>query len=99
MHWPDSLIDLRMMHRKWLSHTNGFAMYHTKVIGFEAGLKRLRKRTIVYIESYARILLPFAVQSRISSKHNLGGRENGTRMVDVELRAAVVNDDNELKTM
>ena len=58
--WPDPLMDLRMMHKKWLSQTNGFQMYHPKVSGFETGLKRLRKRTIDYIESSARILLPFA---------------------------------------
>ena len=102
--WPDPLIDLRMMHKKWLSHTNGSEMYHPKVTGFEAGLKRLRKRTIDYIESSAHILLPFAVQSHILSKHNLGWRDNGTKMVYVDLRAAVeqyavVNDDNEFEIM
>ena len=53
---PDPLIDLRKMHKKWFSHTNGFEMYHPKVSGFEGGLKRLRKRSIDYIESSARIL-------------------------------------------
>ena len=67
-------------------------------------MKRLRKRTIDYIESSAHILLPFAVQSHILSKHNLGWRDNGTKMVYVDLRAAVeqyavVNDDNEFEIM
>ena len=102
--WPDPLIDLRMMHKKWFSQANGFQMYHPKVTGFETGLNRLRKRTLDYIESSTRIMLPFAVQSHILSKHNLGWRDYGTRMVYVDLRAAVeqyavVNDDNEFEIM
>lgn len=52
----------------------------------------------------ARTPLPFAVQSHIFSKHNLGWRDNETRMVYVDLQAgveqyAVVNDENDFEIM
>ena len=68
--WPNPLIDPRIMHKKWLSAATGFQIYHPKISGFETSLKPSRKRTIDYIESSARIILPFPVQSHILAKHN-----------------------------
>ena len=102
MQWADPLIDRRMLHKKWLSASTGFEMYHAKIIRFEASLKRLRKRNMDYIESSAHISLPFPVQSHILAKKNLKWRANRTRMVYVDLRAsveqyAVVNDEDEFE--
>lgn len=86
--WPEPFLDLPVMHKKLISNSTGFEMCHPKVSGFEASLKRLRKKTTYFIELCARIIL-FAVQSHILSKHNLGWRENGSRIVYVDLRAVV----------
>lgn len=80
--WPNPLIDLDTLHRKWLWQSSGlsqavragerFERYHSKCVGFEASLKELQDRVSETIESVARISLPFPVQTRIDSKSNLG---------------------------
>lgn len=61
--------------------------YHPKFIGFETALKALRKKSSDSVQSTARIPLPFAVQTHIERKFNLGWRETNTRVVYVELKA------------
>ena len=65
--------------------------YHPSVLGFEATLSELRKRSSDAVESIARIPLPFAVMTQIVAKNNLSFREGGgTKMLYVDLRAAAV---------
>ena len=65
--------------------------YHPSVLGFEATLSELRKRSSDAVESIARIPLPFAVMTQIVAKNNLSFREGGgTKNRYVDLRAAAV---------
>ena len=67
--------------------------YHPSVLGFEASLSELTKRSSYAVESVARILLPFAVQLQVVSKHNQAFRKSGgTKMLYVDLTAAVVEE-------
>lgn len=101
---PPALIDLRVMHRKWLlpGSRAGFQVYHPKFIGFETALKNLRSRNIDKIESTAFIALPFQVQSHLESKFNLAWSDNNSKMLYVDLKAfievyAVAKDDEEFE--
>lgn len=89
--WPNPLIDIETMHRKWIqadSQTD-FKLYHPKVIGFQNALKQLRIRSSDIIESTARIPLPFVVQTHIYGKYNLAWRDSTTRMVYLDLKGVV----------
>ena len=90
--WPQALVDVLVMHRwKLADSQSGFMLYHPSVLGFEASLSELRKRSSDAVESVARIPLPFAVQSQVVSRHNPAFREGGgTKMLYVDLTAAVV---------
>ena len=84
---------MELLRKKWLSQDalagEKFERYHTKRVGFEASLKELRARASEDIESVARISLPFAVQTRINSKSDLGGINDPTRIVHIDLKADV----------
>jgi len=97
--WPAALVDIEVMHRKWLRMigNGGFQKYHPKYLGFEAALKKLRERNSDKVESSARIPLPFPVLSHFHGKYNLAWTDSNVRMLYVDLRAfiedyAVVND-------
>lgn len=89
--WPPTLIDLEIMHKKWLrpDAPGGFQTYHPKLIGFESALKAMRSHSSEIIESTARIRLPFPVQTHIDGKFNLAWRDNSSKMVYVDLKAFV----------
>ena len=91
--WPRPLVDMELVRKKWLSQDalagEKFERYHPKCVGFEASLKELRARASEDIESVARISLPFAVQTRIDSKSNLGWINDPTRIVCIDLKADV----------
>lgn len=99
--WPDPMVDLDMMHKKWLTEDGPGRMekYHPKYIGFEHALKVFRSRSSDRVESLARIALPFAVQTHIECRNNLGWREDRSRMLYVDLKAyeqqyAEIKDEN-----
>lgn len=87
--WPNALSNLELLHRKWLTAEGGDKMetYHPKYLGFENALKAHRERCVDTVESTARVTLPFAVQTHIYGKSNLGWRDNMARMVYVDLKA------------
>lgn len=99
--WPNPLTDLDTMHKKWLL-SNGLdhmERYHPKYLGFEAALKHFREHSTDKIESFALFPLPFAVQTHIHGRYNLGWKDNAARMVYVDLKAydemyAVLRDEN-----
>jgi len=105
--WPAPLVDLHLLHQKWLREASKdedcpFTMFHPKVLSLEDALKKKRKRAADSVISTARILLPFAVQTHIESKTNLGFKDSGTKLVYVDLKAmaetyAVVNDNEEFE--
>lgn len=88
MIWPDPFINMSILHRKWLQSQSDDRIegYHPKLIGFEHHLKSFRSRSSDIVESTARIVLLFQVQSNISQKFNLAWSENSARVVYVELR-------------
>lgn len=92
--WPQPLMDVLVMHRwKLADPSSGFMPYHPSVLGFEAALRELRRRSSDAVESVARIPLPIAVQTQVVSKTNLSFREGGgTKMIYVDLKAAVVEE-------
>lgn len=89
--WPTSLIDISVMHRKWLAPgaSGGFAVYHPKFLGFEVAPKELRERSSDSIEPVARVPLPFLVQSHIPGKYNLAWRDSAVKMLYIDLTAHV----------
>ena len=104
--WPEPLVDLTIMHRKWLSggSTGDFQVFHPKYTGFEHALKNVRDRSSDTVVSVARIPLPFPVQTHIDSKFNLAWRESSTKMVYIEMKAfaeqySVVNDEDEFEVL
>lgn len=86
--WPDPLVNLKHLHRKWLTAKgpDKIELYHPKLVGFEHFLKSCRSRSTDSVESTARISLPFQVQTHISQKYNLGWNDSSARVVYVELR-------------
>ena len=86
--WPTPLLDVLVLHRWKLSDADrGFMPYHHSVLGFEATLSELRKRSSDVVESIASIPLPFAVVTQVVAKNNLSFREGGTKMLYVDSRA------------
>lgn len=86
VHWPQPLVCLETLHKKWLISEGEyrFKIYHPKVFGFETALHKLRNQTSDIVESVARTLLPFPVQPQIEQKYNLGWKESTARMVYIE---------------
>ena len=64
-------------------------MYHPKLIRFHTGLKNGPKSSFDSIESVARIVLPFPVQTDIESRSNLAWKGNDTKMVYIDLKSTV----------
>lgn len=101
--WPKPLVDISFMHKKWLQdYASNFTDFHPKFLGFEASLRKLRENLSDKVVSVARIGLPFSVQSHIESKHNIGFRDDTSRLVYVDLKAveekyAIVNDVSEFE--
>lgn len=62
-------------------------MYYTNFIGFGITLKTFRECSADYVQSLARFPIPFAMQSRICGKFNLGWGERDARMVYIDLKA------------
>ena len=98
--WPNPLANLNIMYRKWPSDpTDPIKKYHPKMIEFESSLNELRDRSSEFIESYARIPLPFCVQTHIERKNHLAWRDSAVKMVYLYLKATmedyVVLHDNE----
>jgi len=94
--WPVPLVDLELLHQKWLrpvdkESVQPFTMYHPKVLAFENALKTKRQRAADDVVSTAKIILPFAVQTHIESKTNLGFKDSGTKVVYIELKAMAEN--------
>lgn len=88
--WPTPLLDLSMMHKKWLTGVSSpYQVYHPEYIGFQESMKKLRCKSTDWIESMTRIPLPFTVETHIHDKHNLGWRDNSTKLLYVRLKAAV----------
>ena len=72
--WPDVLLDMQLLHRKWLQSKNridAIEPYHPKIVGFGSFLKNLRHAHMEKVESTVRIRLPFRVQTHIEGKYNL----------------------------
>lgn len=104
--WPSALSNLEQLHRKWLTAegSDKMEMYHPKYLGFENALKAHRERCVDTVESSARITLPFAVQTHVYGKYNLGWRENTARMVYIDLKAyeehyGILQDDNSFEIL
>lgn len=98
--WPRPLIDLNLMHKKWLGGPDStYQVYHPEFIGFQEGMKKLRQKSTDWIESLARIPLPFPVETHIHDKHNLAWRDDSTKLLYIRLKASVeqyaVNSDKE----
>lgn len=76
------------LNRKWLLSTgsNWIENYHPKLIGFEIFLKNYRSHYIDNIESTARIVQHFHVQSHIVAKYSLGWTNSSSPVVHMELR-------------
>lgn len=87
--WPKPLVEISFMHKKWLLMDDSrFTDFHPKYLGFEVSLRGLRENINDKVTSTARIGLPFSVQSHIDSKHNLAYKDNNSRLVYVDLKAA-----------
>lgn len=80
---------MKLPHKKWLQSESQFQLYHLKVSGFEKNLKNLRKRNKDLIESYAKLALPFSVQSQVVCKKNLGWKDSTAQIVYVDLRTSM----------
>ena len=94
--WPSVLTDPSLLHKKWLSRGQ-FARYHPRLIGFMSSLKNLRSKINSDIESTARIVLPFRVQTHMLNKWHLGWTCDSARVIYVNLSAeadeyAITND-------
>lgn len=85
--WPDVLTDMSMLHKKWLLN-NELSDVHPKILGFETALKGLRANCNENVLSYGRIGLPFTVEPNFL-QHNIGWRDNSSRVLYVDLRALV----------
>lgn len=101
VNWPAPLVDLSMMHRKWLTAAGPekIESYHPKLTGFENALKAYREHCKDDVVSTARISLPFQVETHIHAKYNLGWRDSTARMVYVDLKGheehySLVQDEN-----
>ncbi len=69
-------------------------MFHPKYTGFEDALKKVRDRVSDNLVSVA----PFAAQTHIDQKFNLGWRDSDSKMIYIEMKAfvelcSVVNDE------
>lgn len=88
---PEHLVDLELLHKKWLSEgaaaQSPFTMFHPAVLALEDALKSRRERASDMVVSTARIPLPFVVQTHIEGKSNLFFKESATKIVYVELKA------------
>lgn len=92
--WPKPMIDLTLLHKKWLdpsNQVNRIESYHPKFLGFEAALKSHRENRSERVESTATIALPFSVQTHIDERSNLGWYEQAARVLYIDLKA---NEDN-----
>lgn len=89
--WPKPLVDVEVMHRKWLTSTgpDRIQAYHPKILAFQAALKELRRKCGDDVVSTAKIPLPFAVETYVYEKYNLAWRDNSTKIIYVELKAAM----------
>lgn len=85
--WPSSSIDLKYLHRKWLSSkgTVRIKMYHSKVIGFEHFLVLCWAIRTDCVETTSRIDFPFQEQTCIFEKYNLGLSDTSAKVIFVEL--------------
>lgn len=66
-----------------------FTDFHTTFFGFESALHNLCSDVYTYISSTARIAIPFSVQFNIGSSHNIGYKDDSSRMVYIDLHAIV----------
>ena len=85
------MIDIEILHGKWLESKEADAIqaYHPNLLAFESALKAHRKKNNEAVSTTARIVLPVCVETHIHAKFNLAWREKTTRMVYIELRAAM----------
>lgn len=82
---------MKLLHRKWLEADGEGHLepYHPKILGFEASLKELRSRTSETVKSTARIPFPLMMQTTEVGRSRLQLRGSSTRLLYVDLRAAV----------
>lgn len=67
MSWPESLINLKMLHLKWIQsgRIDRIKRYHPKIISFERLLKLHRGRSRDEVETASRINLPFKFKHKL----------------------------------
>lgn len=104
--WPMPLVNIEMMHAKWLKCdeqgkliSTDVTPHHPKILGFQKKLRMVREHLEKTPESVARFGLPITVQQQVVDQFNLGWVNDTTRMVYVDLRSvqnnyASVNDKN-----
>lgn len=64
-------------------------MYYPEYSGFQENMKKVRRKSTDWIESMTRICFPFTVETYIHDKHNLGWRDNSTKLLYVILKDVV----------
>ncbi len=92
MTWPPVLVDMEMLHRKWLASADrdlDMEPYHPNLVGFGSSLNALRSSQSDAIESSVRIMLPVFVQTHIEGKYNLAWSEINVRVVFLDFKAYV----------
>lgn len=87
--WPAALMTLEVLHKKWLGKRGGegFEEHHTKRVGLENALNKLRSWSSHAVEPAARIPLPFPVQTHIVEKHNLAWKDSTSKIAYLDLKA------------
>lgn len=88
---PQPLVNVELMHRKWLASTgpDRIQAYHPIRLPFQADMKELRRKCGDDIVSTTKISLPFPVETHVHEKFNLAWRDNSTKLVYVELKAVM----------
>ena len=89
--WPNPLVDMEVLHRKWITSEGDHKIlsYHSKITAFESSLKQLRKRSGDSVSLTAQINLPHSVEIHIYENYNLEFRASSSKIVYVELKAAM----------
>ena len=88
--WPLAMIDMELLHKKWLisEGKDNITAYHPRITSLENALNEHRKKNTASVTSTAQFPLPFVVETHIPASHNLAWRNETTRVLYVELRAA-----------
>ena len=83
--WPVSLLDMKVLHSKWLHPKGGydgtFSQFHPQFLALENALRGLRDRVTDGIESTALFPLPFPVETHIYFVAPLAHKPTGNKIL------------------